>query len=337
MRRSFTLRELVPQTGFFPSYLDAVSRLCDAPGLYHIGSVLAVLSACAAPHAIGVSRHAGRRRNEPLFLWMLLMGESGSRKTQAIIKAKALAVWDPQNKGLGTGPLAGRARSALGSRVGLIEMLRIEPNPFVLIEEAAVWFRANRAAYMHDGAATWCEIYDGQILDSNLRDNAKAVATTEEPHEDIRVSLLASGATPNLMRATRPEDWTSGLLARVMILATDPPNDRPGPYSWGEPALERLRADLNRIVENAKRGRCVRLEDDARQLWDGWLLDLGRRTRGLYETHAILLRRLPAFALRIAFIYALSRGSLRAGVDDMDRALRLADLSFDCVLSLDLR
>jgi len=333
---TFVLRDLVPSTGLFPSYINAVSRLCDTPGLYHVGSLLAALSACVAPHCIGVLRHAGRSRREPLFLWILLMGESGSRKTQSVIKIKAVTLRDPQNKDLGVGPLAIRARSPLGSRAGLIEMLRVEPAPFVLIEEAAVWFRANRAAYMHDGAATWCEIYDGQILDSNLVDNVKKNALGDNSPE-IRVSLLASGATPNLMRATKPEDWTSGLLARVLILATDPPVDRPGPFSWSPQVIGRLRKELGTIVTNSKRAGQIRMDDDARQLWDGWLLDLGRRARGLFDTHAILLRRLPAFALRTAYLYAVSHGSLRAGLDDMNRALRLADLSRDCVLSLDLR
>ena len=335
----FTIRDLIPRTGLFPNYITSVSRLCDSPGLYHVGSLLAALSACVCPHCIGILRHAGRARREPLFLWLLLMGESGARKTQSMIKAKAVVMRDPQNKPLGDGPLSARARSALGSRAGLIAMLRVEPNPFIVIDEAAAWFRSNRAAYMHDGAATWCEIYDGQILDSNLVDNVKKNAT-QDPAPEIRVSLLASGATPNLIGrdgATKPTDWTSGLLARVMILATDPPEDRPGPFSWSPKALQRTRDELQKIVENSKRAGAIRLDDDARQLWDGWLLDLGRRARGLFETHAILLRRLPAFALRIAFLFAVSRGNFRADVDDMNRALRLADLSRDCVLSLDLR
>ncbi|MDD5265339.1 MAG: DUF3987 domain-containing protein [Candidatus Bipolaricaulis sp.] len=330
-----TIRDLVPPTGIVPSYLTAVSRLCDAPMLYHLGALLSVLAASAAPNCVGVQTSAGRKKSEPLFLWMMLMGESGSRKTQALIKVKDLAL-KVAGKASNRSLLGARARSALGSRAGLIEMLRVEPSPWVLIEEAAVWFRANRAAYMHDGAATWCEIFDGQILTSNLVDNAKRNATKPEDPE-IRVSLLATGATPAVMRATRPEDWTSGLLARVMILATDPPQDRPGPYDWSEPVVERLREQIRKMSENAKRSGVVRLDDDARRLWDSWLLDLARRMRGIYETPAILLRRLPAFALRIAYLYALSRGSFRASIDDMNRALRLCDLSYLCVLSLDLR
>ncbi len=332
----FALQDVIPTTGLFPSYIPAVSRLCDSPALYHVGALLSALSACVCPDCIGIRQHAGRQKREPLFIWNLLMGESGSRKTEALKKMRALVIRDTENPEAGFGPLAQRARSALGSRAGLIEMLKVEPCPFVLIEEVAVWFRANRAAYMHDGAATWCEIYDGQILASNLVDNVKANATQKD-EEDIRVSLFATGATPAVMRATRPEDWTSGLLARVMILATDPPRDRPGPFSWSPVVLKRLRDELNTIRKNAKSVGTIRLDDDARQLWDGWLLDLGRNARGLYETHAILLRRLPAFAIRIAYLYALSRGSLRATIDDMNRALRLADVSRDCVLSLNLQ
>ena len=73
------------------------------------------------------------------------------------------------------------------------EMLRAEPYPWVLIEEAATWFRANRAAYMHGGGATWCEIYDGQILDHNLKGSVKAVAEADGPGDDLRVSLRSAG------------------------------------------------------------------------------------------------------------------------------------------------
>lgn len=335
MQSKVSIRDLVPPTGIIPNYLTAVSRLCDAPMLYHLGALLSVLAAEAAPNCVGVQTSAGRKKEDPLFLWIMLMGESGGRKTQALTKAKDLALkvkgeFDEHSL------LGQRVRSALGSRAGLIEMLRIEPAPWVLIEEAAVWFRSNRHAYMSDGAATWCEIWDGQILNSNLVGTAKRNALkTDRP--EIRVSLIATGATPAVMRATRPEDWTSGLLARVMILATDPPQDRPGPYDWSEPVVQRLRDQIAKMAENAKRSGVVRLDDDARRTWDYWLLDLARRMRGIHETPAILLRRLPDFAKRIAFLYALSRGSFRASVDDMNRALRLCDLSYLCILSLDLR
>ncbi len=342
--------DLVPRTGFLPSYFLAARRLCDAPLLYHLGSILPVLSAVVCPSCIGVASGSGGKMKEPLFLWVMLLGESGSRKTQAFLKAKALGVFDAQNPGCGPGPLASRARTAMGSRAGLEAMLELEPNAFVTIEELAPWIRSHRAAYAQDGAQTWCEIFDGRLDRSNLRknaeenaqaakDKAKVRRPAQKDEKPVRVSFLATGATPSVMSATRaqPQIWDSGLFARVVVLSTDPPDDRPGPYAWSPGALDDLRSDLVEVGELATRIGTVTVDDDAKRLWDGWLLDRGSRNRGLCETHAILLRRLPSFAFRIGCLYALSRGSSRTSLDDMTRALRLADVSVDCVLSLDLR
>jgi hypothetical protein len=325
--KGLTLKDLVPTTGLFPAYIRAASSLTDAPALYHVAAFLAILSSVVCPHAQGLVVQGRKHRREPLFLWLMLMGQSGNRKSEAAKKAVELAA-DPRL--IGT-----RIRSAAGSRQGIEEMLQAERHPFVFIQEAALWFRSNRAAYMHDGAAMWCEVYDGMMLGRNLASNSS------NPEEDkknvVRVSLLACGATPAVMRATKPDDWSGGLLARVMILGTPMGQERPGPFSWPDSVAQKLRDHICGLVELAQSTHYVRVLPEASTRWDAWLLRLSGRARGLSEVHAVLCRRLPAHVLRIACLYALSRRSLTVSADDMIRAMALGDVSYDSLLAIDLR
>jgi hypothetical protein len=323
---------MVPDVGLFPIYLRNASRVTDAPGPYHVGALLGVMSAVACPHARASIRVGRDERREPLHLWILLVGPSGNRKTTCVNLASEAA-----EKVLG-----GRYRSPLGSAAGIEEMVLREPHPFMLIPEAPTWFAGNRASYMHDGAALYCDLYDGRIRRRNVLEGAPRQSKRRkgEPQADtikqVNVTILAAGATAGLMRSTRRVDWEGGLLSRVLIVGAGEPRYRPIPFSWDESFLDSFKRRLIAVENIAKRTQTVSPTDAARKEYEAWSFRLHAGLRGLSDAHSILCNRLTHHVLRIASLYALSRLSTEITGDDMIRACHFGLYCRDSILALEL-
>lgn len=328
-----TVRDMVPDVGLFPLYLRNAGRVTDAPGPYHVGALLAILSALSCPHARASIRVGRDERREPLHLWILLVGPSGNRKTTCVNLASEAA----------EAVLGGRYRSALGSAAGIEEMLMREPYPVMLIPEAPTWFASNRASYMHDGAALFCDLYDGRIRRRNVLEGAprpskrsKDQGKDPDSRKAVNVTILAAGATAGLMRSTRRVDWEGGLLSRVLIVGAGEPRYRPIPFSWDEDFLASFQRRLIAVENIAKRTQTVSPTDKARQEYEAWSFRLHAGLRGLSDAHSILCNRLTHHVLRIAALYALSRLSVEISGDDMLRACHFGLYCRDSILALDL-
>lgn len=327
-----TVRDMIPDVGLFPLYLRNAGRVTDAPGPYHVGALLSILSGIACPHARASIRVGRDERREPLHLWILLVGPSGNRKTTCVNLASEAA----------ESVLGDRYRSALGSAAGIEEMLLREPYPIMLIPEAPTWFASNRASYMHDGAALFCDLYDGRIRRRNVLEGAPRQSKRQKGEKQpdtlkaVNVTILAAGATAGLMRSTRRVDWEGGLLSRVLIVGAGDPRYRPIPFSWDESFLTSFTRRLRAVENIAKRTSVVTPTNEARQEYEGWSFQLHAGLRGLSDAHAILCNRLTHHVLRISALYALSRLETIISRDDMLRACAFGLYCRDSLLALDL-
>lgn len=313
------LASMMPATGILPYYFSEASKLTTAPEVYHLASIVTAMGAMLDPVACAYLMRDGLFRRERLFLWMLLVGPSGNKKTYT--SDLALEATGKYTES--------RMRSPEGGRKALDEMLQDEPNPILHIREAASWFANNRQAYMVEGAAFWSGAYDGYYTPRN------AAGRTAKKRIRVGVSLLAMGPESEIIRAVKRPDWMSGLLPRINVCKAGQRRKGRGGAAWPPAVLARIQAALNRMVTVARSAYYIRVTREARKLWDKWTDELEEYLAGRSEIHESIGSRLSWHVLRIATIFACSRFSTVVEREDVEAACLFGRYLRDSAMSLD--
>lgn len=287
---------LLPSKGILPYYVSEARKLTRAPEVYHIASIVTVFGALLDPISCGyVVWPDGLFRRERLFLWTMLIGPTGNKKTYSTeLAVKACHPF--------IGP---RIRSGEGGRRALEDMLLEEPYPLVWQTEAASWFANNRQGYMVEGASFWTQVYDGHYLPRPRT----GVAERRERFK-VGVSLLIMGPEDEIIRSTRRSDWKGGLVPRLNVCRAGRMHRGSGKGAeWPVPVLTTLQRGIRRMLGVASKAKYLCLTREARLAWEGWQARHERRMESVGELHEGIGGRLPWHVLRIASIYAASRFS----------------------------
>ncbi|MBN1773158.1 MAG: DUF3987 domain-containing protein [Deltaproteobacteria bacterium] len=290
------LPSLLPRRGILPYYVSEARKLTGAPDIYHLASILTVFGALLDPIACGyVVWPNGLFRRERLFLWMLLIGPSGNKKTYST----ELAV-----KACGD-HLGPRIRNGEGGRRALEDMLIAERYPLVWQTEAASWFANNRQGYMVEGASFWTQVYDGHYAP-----RPRSGESESRERFKVGVSLLIMGPEDEILRSTRRSDWKGGLMPRLNICrAGRMRRGRGKGAEWPPAVLAVLDRGIKKMLEVAAGAKYLRLTREARETWESWQYRHERKMATVGDLHEGLAGRLPWHVLRIASIYAASRFS----------------------------
>jgi hypothetical protein len=293
--RTVPVAPMMPAEGLVPYYVSEAKKLTRAPVIYHVASVLTLLGAVLDPvSCCYLIMGPGLYRKERLFLWTLLVGPTGNKKTYST--ELALDVFSEQ--------LATRVRGPEGGRKGLEDMLLGQHNPVVYMCEAAAWFANNRAAYSGDGATFWTQAYDGNYMPRN-------VADPSAPPKRFRVgvTILAMGPPREIQRATRISDWESGLFPRLCFCKGPDIERGPGGAGWPPEVRARLQRGIERMKDMAQAAHYLVVSKEARILWNRWDDRNTAYLRMQSDLHASMGGRLGWHVLRLAAIMAASRFS----------------------------
>jgi hypothetical protein len=197
-----TYAPLVPSRGWIRDYLAYAIQCTDAPPLYHILTGIGGVSLVISPdHVLVVFGE-----EHPLHLFIMIVGESGNRKSAAI--KRCLKVIHPC-----------LARQQLDHRVwypeassveGIFDGLLADPCRLMVASEWTDLHNMHKANYAQHAREFFNLLYDGMPLTRLKMGNQMAVPKP-------CVSILGA-STPGLVRgATNLHDWEAGKLARYLI------------------------------------------------------------------------------------------------------------------------
>ena len=321
-RRHIPLQLLMPTTGLLPYYVSEARKLTRAPEVYHLASIVTLLGAVLDPVACAyLTWDNGLSRRERLFLWTLLIGPAGNKKTYSSELA-LLAVLPHVEK---------RHRSGEGGRRALEDMLIHEPNPVLHVTEAASWFANNRQAGSMEGASFWTQVYDGYYMPRNRADSGDDASARIR----VGVTLLLMGPDEEIIRTTRRSDWMGGLIPRLNICRAGRIKRGPGGAEWPPEILNRIRKAVDRIHGLAEKAQYLVLTKQARVTWERWQAKHDRMMETVSELHENIGSRVPWHVLRIAAIYAASRMSTVVERRDVVAACNFGRFLRGCSLSME--
>jgi hypothetical protein len=329
------IEALIPAGGFFPQYLKWVERLTDAPGIYHVSSALAVLSAVASPFVKGkfdfVAQDGSMMSSVfPTHLWSLIVGPSGDRKSTAM------------KFGIAAGaPVIPDISEISGSPEAAFSMVAQKPNVMFYHSEGSTLFSQLQASYWQQGQGFLCDLYDGREYPPYKR-TLSGIATKKEPNPQVReititkprVTMLI-GIAPDLLDQSRKSDWTGGLIGRMLVVygecarydETPERDDRQGMMmqtAW----LSKLQHDLFDYVRgNGGQEMDIKIRPEALQTYMNWARDLNAATQSRPAKIRPLFRRLPVHVIRVACLYAVSQYHDMITLETMLPAIRLGDYS----------
>ena len=321
---------LIPARGFFPKYLSWVTRLTDAPYIYHIGSALAVASAAVANVVSGRVDMKGASGEPlssvfPVHMWSLLVGPSGDRKSTATDTAVSC----------GHGAYS-KLSSISGSPEATFGLVSEEPDIFFYHPEGSTLFAQLQASYWLQGQGLLCDLYDGRDDPPYTRTLVSRKSTKKSPGKDQTTEIVIRrprltmliGIAPDLLDSTRRSDWTGGLIGRMFLLYGElkKPDERP----LRQDEVGRKELNLNLVaMRNAAReaSLVVTVRPDAMELYLTWCRGINGRSMNAPPRIRPMLRRLPIHVLRIAVLYAVSQFHDAVSMESMVPALHLGDVS----------
>ena len=327
-----SLSEVIPKSGLVKTYVARAQRLTDAPAIYHVGAFLATLAAVVSPRARLLCVDKGNlRREEMLNLWVLLCGRPNNRKSFSV----DLATGAPNVTGALEPFLKGRICCGAGSKEGYEELLIEQPNTFFAIREAPTFFAENRAVWMRNGSAYFCQLFDGG-LDIKLRRHKEGEAVITKKTHKVCISMCAAGATTAVIAASKPTDWSGGLLSRMLILSAGRRPPRRQGYDWGTADLKIIRGGVEKILAQIEANPFVTMSKEAWAVFDAWDGPLQESMDGLPAGQEAVLSRLSRHVKVVATLYALSCGTAEVTAEHMRSATKLGQYSHQTVLGLTL-
>lgn len=201
----------IPRYGLLRDYLSYAIRCTDAPPQYHILAWLAITSnAIASTHTCLV-----RGEEIPLHMFILITGDSGTRKSAAI--KRALRIVQPVYNDLRLGHRIWYPESCTPE--GIIQGLVDDPNRLMVVSEWSELHKQSHASYAQHSSELFNLLYDQMPLN---RIKMKTQIIVERPS----VTILGA-STPSLVKqATTLYDWQAGKMARFLIGYQAKPPDK---------------------------------------------------------------------------------------------------------------
>jgi len=322
-------RNLVPPDGIVPVYLRAAADLSPAPPLYHIVSLLTVLSAVVCPSTVLVRRSRARPRIDLLHIWSILCGPPNNGKSYSAKMARRVA----------SKILRGRILAPIGSLQGLEAAIVRVPNAFFFADEFSRFLSENRASWMRgNGAQFWCQVFDGRILTRNLS-GADEDRGADDPAKDddgvaVRVSMLGAAATESIVAALKPSDWGGGLMSRAVFATAGRNNLTDDWFDWPEQVQVRLEEQVEEIHQFARQTPEIGWDPTAYELYLAWFLSTEEAIGGFGPVQADSLARLTRHVRVICALYAASCRSRTVLPAHVRAACALGDVLKFCLLSL---
>lgn len=189
----------LPKHGLLREHYDYCTWATDAPGIFHVASMLTTIASVAADTATLII--AGDLH--PLNIWTMLVGKSSAdRKTTAtrLAVSRLEAV------------CGSRIQRIFGSPEGFISHLEDEPCTLLYIPEGQAFFEQREASYWRHAKGLFMDLYDYTPVFK------RRLAKSELVVKDPRLSLLSACAQPLLDYHTKPTDWLGGFLPRFLMI-----------------------------------------------------------------------------------------------------------------------
>jgi hypothetical protein len=316
-----TYAPLVPSRGWIRDYLAYALQCTDAPPLYHIITAISVVSLAIAPdHVLNVYGE-----EHPLNLFMMIIGESGSRKSAAI--KRCLRVIHPC-----------LARQQIDHRIwypeassteGIFDGLMKDSCRLMVASEWTDLHNMNKANYAQHAREFFNLLYDGSPITRLKMGQQLSVPAT-------CVSILGA-STPGLVRSsTVLHDWEAGKLARYLIGYQSKPEHCEMVSAIEHP---RLVTDLQLSYDmllSTSLARSFTLSQDAWACKVGWEQGEQWRTfrRSLPEHLQPSAQRISEHIYRIATLYQASIDYPHASVVTEEAMWKAISLVWYCMQSV---
>ena len=269
------------------SYIGYCAEQTTSPLAYHLGMGLTLL-AVSAPHQLTM-RYFGKL---PANIFCMLAGRSGEDQKSTALGLGYEILDMVDHKLIGDQP---------ASAEGLIDSLAAQ-NQFVLMYSEFGQFLAQaKNGYFESIKATMTNLWDGKNV--SRRKAGDVVIRAENP----RLSIAAACSIPYIAEYTRPHDWSGGFMGRWLLMYAKRERTMAFPPPETDEQIQMrkwLVQDLakRRNFDGEHLGRCIGLDEESRKIWEKWYFEL--QDRSCPELIAGTKTRLPAIAMRVAFLYA---------------------------------
>lgn len=292
---------VLPASNWLRVYVDYASSRVPSHKLYHVGTGLALLAACAS---------AGVNGEGPGFLtetfsnfYSLIVGRSAlAQKTIALNVGRKLLI-EAASTVVGPDP---------GSEEALFKSLAAQRVQIVFYPEMGAWLANTTGAdnYRAKLRDAFTGVYDGI---SEPRTTARSGTV---PMRDPRLSLLGACTPAHLEVGTRNVDWEGGFMSRFMICYADraerrhplpPPFDLKDAQAW-------LVLVLREVLRNSSPGACQGLTQDALALWTQWVESMDQRIEQILDPRSSASwSRSKLIACKIGLLLTAASGYVRQG------------------------
>lgn len=324
--RQPTIQQMVPPTGLARAYVARAQRLTDAPSVYHLGAFLSMFGAVVSPRARLLFQQGDKSGDQPLHLWVLLTGKSNNRKSYAIDLANAAFA-----------PFLGeRMCPDSGSREGFEEFFYRKPNAVLAVREAPTWLADNHTAWMRNGSAWWCKVFDGWLEPKLMRKKDKGPRLPDKIA--VCVTICAAGETSAVMAATKrhPADWSGGMFSRMLVLSAEKGPESDQWFDWKERDLAYLRGATESVLALVRRSPHVTISKEAWAVYQRWYAPVADTIEALPLAQAALVSRLSRHAKVVGCLHALGDGTTVVSAEHMAAATQLVRYSHQKILGLPL-
>ena len=292
---------LVPEEGWLADYMLYAGGSTDAPLIYHLGSALTALATAAANVTIVVRHHDGRVYELPMFLWSIIVGLSGDRKSRAMGLAKRLL-----ERARASSDSPDVLLPADGSLEAWHDFMADSNNVLLYREELAFLLDQSRRGYSESTKSWLLTLHAGDSHTRVIRPKSG------EGHEVNRIVIerprlsILGGIPPDTFRVkTGRGDWRSGFLARFTFWASQREHyeDFPATNQRTETELAKW---LSRVAV-LSRGAIVLSHEVAAPIADWIRKEVEANRRVLPDEVYSHLIRYQDLGYRIAALFALSR------------------------------
>jgi len=206
-----TAMACIPEEGWIRDMMAHIIYCTDAPAWFGLGSILSTLSTAAGKANVKVQRKDGGYNTTGFQMWSVIIGESGTRKTQSADIAVRIL---------------NNAKSALlmpsdGSVEGFHDALAEEQRDGIGLyypDELSYMFDAFGRNYSKGFISWLLQTYRGELMNRALV--RKGGETTTKVIREIlqpRLSILGSIPPRILQAKTDKGMWSSGFMARFLF------------------------------------------------------------------------------------------------------------------------
>lgn len=334
---SDALRACYPSQGPIASYMNWVHRLTHTPPQFHLAAILPV-----------VAHEANRRQyilenGEPLHIWTLVVARSGTGKTTAQRYAQSLHdAWGEAMRG---SSWQSPWESAEGSISGVVQAL-MEHYDEASQSTNAILHHSEMSKVLRSDEAleSLCQLFDRGDLKRNLRyfqrrkDDGEDV---KETMKNAKISAVFTTTKSSLQEVFREAMLRGGFASRMLwFTGTVEPKDLMSRQLIDETgklgvvkAFQKWTGVLDTLaLTNAPKVLC--LDKEAEQVHMAYFDELRPLIVGQSEEWASLANRASIYALRLAGLYALMRGSTTICEQDLKPAISLMKLLFQELVGL---